>query len=107
KELQNKLNAHAKEIELIDVRSLYEVMEEGIIASARHIELDDLRNRMDEIDKNKAIVTYCAKGLRGYLAATILSNHGFDNISNLGGGFKTWVKMGYPVESKVLVNGHF
>jgi peroxiredoxin family protein/TusA-related sulfurtransferase len=52
--------------------------------------VDDLRNRLNEIPKNKKIVVTCAVGLRGYLATRILLQNGFADVSNLSGGYKTY-----------------
>lgn len=64
-----------------------------------HIPLNDLRNRLDEIPKNKVIVTYCQVGLRGYLAYRILKNKGF-NVKNLNGGFKLYTYYNQKISVK-------
>lgn len=56
------------------------------ISNSYHIPLGQLRQRMDELDKEKLIITYCAIGLRSYNAARILNNSGFKNVSILPGG---------------------
>lgn len=73
---------------LLDVRSEIE-NEQGEISGCKVIPLDDLRSRMNELDKSKPVVVYCAVGLRGYLAARILMQNGFV-VSNLSGGYKTY-----------------
>lgn len=74
---------------IIDVRNKEEY-EAGKIANAINIPVDDIRNRMKEIPKDKTIFIYCEAGLRGYLAQRILRQNGFDKVSNLSGGYKTW-----------------
>ncbi|MDO8365157.1 MAG: FAD-dependent oxidoreductase, partial [Saprospiraceae bacterium] len=74
---------------LIDVRTKEEY-EEGHVSGALNIPVDDIRSRMNEIDRNKKIYTYCRAGLRGYLAQRILRQHGFKNIVNLAGGYQLW-----------------
>lgn len=64
-----------------------------------HIPLNDLRNRLDEIPKNKVIVTYCQVGLRGYLAYRILKNKDF-NVKNLNGGFKLYTYYNQKISVK-------
>lgn len=49
------------------------------------IPVDEIRNRMDELDKNKEIIIYCAAGLRGYIAGNILKANGFKTRNLLGG----------------------
>jgi len=85
--------------QLIDVRTPLELEKLGTIANSINIELDSLRSNLDQLDKKKHTILYCAKGLRGYVATMILHNHGFSNISNLGGGFLAWKKYGMDVKS--------
>ncbi len=74
---------------IIDVR-INEEFEIDALPGARNIPLDELRDRLDEIPRNKAIIVYCQIGLRGYLATQILRKNGFENVRNLAGGFKTY-----------------
>lgn len=73
---------------LLDVRDPEEVLL-GTIENGVNIPLNELRDRLDELDKEKLIVVYCQVGLRGYLACRILSHHGFQT-KNLSGGYKTY-----------------
>jgi rhodanese-related sulfurtransferase len=74
---------------LIDVRRIDEY-EAGKIPYAINIPVDDIRNRLDEIPKDKTIYIYCEAGLRGYLAQRILRQNGFNKVFNLSGGYQTW-----------------
>lgn len=74
---------------LLDVRTKMEY-ESGTIEGATNIPVNELRERLGEIPKDKRIVIFCAAGLRGYLAARILSQHEFENVYNLSGGYKTY-----------------
>ena len=74
---------------LIDVRTTDEYSL-GSIPGAINIPVDELRSRLSELPKNKPIVVTCAIGLRGYLAYRILAQHGYKDIRNLSGGYKTW-----------------
>ncbi len=74
---------------LLDVRRNDEYAN-GKIANAINIPIDEIRNRLDEIPKEKNIFIYCEAGLRGYLAQRILKQNGFNNISNLSGGYNLW-----------------
>jgi rhodanese-related sulfurtransferase len=87
--------------QLIDVRTPLELEKLGAIAKSKNIELDALRSNLDKLDKKKHIIFYCARGLRGYVATMILLNHGFSNVSNLGGGFLAWKKFGMDVQSVI------
>jgi len=72
---------------LIDVRNPDELEKFGKLRNAINIPLPNLRDRLKEIPRDKKVVVYCQKGQRGYLAWKILSQNGFDNVSNLKGGF--------------------
>jgi len=72
---------------LLDVRDADEVAELGMLPGAVNIPLGELRHRITEIPRHRPIVTYCQKGLRGYLAACALTGLGFENVANLRGGF--------------------
>lgn len=74
---------------LIDVRRKDE-FEAGNIAGAINIPVDELRNRLSEIPKNKTIYIYCEAGLRGYLAQRILRQNGYNKVANLSGGYYLW-----------------
>lgn len=74
---------------LVDVRDLGE-WDRGHIEGAVHIPVNSLRSRLDELDPAKEILVYCAIGLRGYIAARILKQNGFENVRNLSGGYTTY-----------------
>jgi NADPH-dependent 2,4-dienoyl-CoA reductase/sulfur reductase-like enzyme/rhodanese-related sulfurtransferase len=74
---------------LLDVRTLKEIKETGIIKDALHIHVDELRDRLDELDKDKTYIAYCTVSLRGYIAYRILVQNGF-KAKILSGGMETW-----------------
>lgn len=74
---------------LLDIRTQEEFMM-GSIPNAINIPLDEIRNRLDEIPHDKKVILFCAVGLRGYIASRILLQHGYTNIYNLSGGYKTY-----------------
>ena len=73
---------------LLDVRDEKELRETGRLPGAVNIPLDQLRDRLLEVPHNRKILVYCQKGQRGYLAACSLKGHGFENVTNLRGGFE-------------------
>lgn len=73
---------------LLDVRAPDEFAA-GYIPGAVNIPVDDLRQRLDEIPRDREIAAYCKVGLRGYLATRILLQSGFRAV-NIGGGFDTY-----------------
>lgn len=79
-----------KAINILDVRTAFEVKRNGKIENAIEIDLDTLRDNLDKLDTDKPTYIYCAKGMRGYLAFLILYQHGFKNLHNLSGGYTIW-----------------
>lgn len=84
---------------LVDVRTADEY-NLGSIPGAINIPVDELRNRLPELPTDRPIVVTCAIGLRGYLAYRILVQHGYKNVKNLSGGFKTWSAATAGIASK-------
>ncbi|RUT73648.1 CoA-disulfide reductase [Ancylomarina longa] len=80
---------HAANHYILDVRTPDE-FQLGGIEGAVNIEIDQIRNRLDEIPKDKKIILYCGVGLRGYFASRILTQNGFTDVYNLSGGYKTY-----------------
>ena len=74
---------------LIDVRTPDEYSLNAIEGSV-NIELDQLRDRLEEIPRDKNLYIFCGVGLRGYVATRILKQHGFENVYNLSGGLKVY-----------------
>lgn len=62
----------------------------GSIDGALHINVDDLRNHLNKIPKDKKVMIYCGVGLRGYVAARILRQNGYEDVYNLSGGLKVY-----------------
>ena len=73
----------------IDVRTPDE-FSTGSIEGAVNIPLDDMRDRIREIPRDREIVVFCAVGLRGYVAQRILLGKGFESVLNLNGGYKVY-----------------
>ena len=63
-----------------------------------HIDLNTLRDNLDKLDKNKTIIITCAVGLRGYIGARILQEHGFNKVYNLAGGLQSLFMANYKVK---------
>lgn len=74
---------------LLDIRSKEE-FDKGFIPNAINIPIDELRDRISELDVNKNIYVYCLGGVRGYLAQQILKQNGYKKILNLSGGYQLW-----------------
>jgi len=74
---------------LLDVRNPGELEKLGYIGDAINIPVDQLRQRMSELPKDKEIIIYCQVGLRGNVAYRQLVNNGF-KARNLIGGYRTY-----------------
>lgn len=81
---------------LLDVRTPDE-FSLGSLPGAVNIPLDEIRDRIDEIPKDRPVYVFCAVGLRGYLAYRILSQHGYDKARNLSGGLKIYKAATAPI----------
>lgn len=71
---------------LLDVRTVREYAD-GHIESFQNIPVDELRERIHEIDSGKPVYVICQSGLRSYIAARILEGNGFETY-NFSGGFR-------------------
>lgn len=87
-EVQQRLEARADFV-LLDVRSPAEHQQERLPGST-FIPLGTLRARLDELPRDKEIVTFCKASLRGYEAARILQGAGFPNVRVMDGGLAAW-----------------
>lgn len=83
------VNIDDKEQYILDVRTRDE-FQLGNISGSVNIPLDELREHINELPRDKEIIVTCAVGLRGYLAYRILAQNGFAKVRNLSGGYKTW-----------------
>jgi rhodanese-related sulfurtransferase len=77
-------------VHVLDVRTPQETAA-GIIAGAKLIPVDQIESRIKELPKDgKPMLVYCAGGGRSAAACEFLSQHGFENLYNLEGGFMSW-----------------
>jgi hydroxyacylglutathione hydrolase/adenylyltransferase/sulfurtransferase len=84
------------EIQLIDVREQYE-WDAGRIKGARHIELERLAGRADEIARERPVVFQCRLGARSAMATQAFRAAGWDAY-NMDGGIRLWAERGLPLE---------
>jgi len=93
-------NRDKNKTQLVDVRAEL-VYSNGNIEGAINIPVENLRARMNELDKSKEILIYCQVGLRGYIAARILMANGF-KVKNLTGGYKTYTMSKFKPKDVVM-----
>jgi rhodanese-related sulfurtransferase/rubrerythrin len=79
------------DVVFLDVRQPGEY-KAGHQPGAKLIPVGDLGDRLDELDRTKHLVIYCATGGRSRVAAQLLSGKGFEKVYNLSGGIKAWDK---------------
>jgi rhodanese-related sulfurtransferase len=73
------------QVQLLDVRTAAE-RTAGHIDRAVHIPLHELRGRLDELDRDRRVITICRGGQRAYYASRILRQHGFADVRTMTGG---------------------
>lgn len=80
---------NSPDLMLLDVRNAGEVAD-GAIAGSVNIPLAGLLDRLDDVDRHRPVVAYCASGYRSSIAASALSRAGHHDVSDLLGGFSAW-----------------
>ena len=85
-----------KQAFFLDIREEFELAT-GKLADPTWIPLNQLRQRLTELPKDKMIYVYCQVGQRGYNAARLLKAHGFE-VKNLDGGYKTYKQAKYQLK---------
>src|SRR5947208_3485139 len=93
----HELNERKSALQVVDVRSPGE-WKRGHVPGARHIFVPELRNRMNELDRNKLTAVYCGSGYRASIATSILKPEGFKELWNVPGSWEAWKKAKLPVE---------
>lgn len=74
------------DVQIIDARSASDYANKGIVKNAINIPHASLREKLDDLSKEKITITYCNKGVTGNAAQNILLANGFKNVFNLSGG---------------------
>ncbi|GAA3184361.1 MULTISPECIES: MBL fold metallo-hydrolase [Streptomyces] len=75
---------------VVDVRGCGERSADGQIDGALHIPLGELPGRLAEIDRDRPVVVHCAGGHRSSIAASLLRQQGFADVSDVLGGYAAW-----------------
>ena len=82
---------------LLDVRLPGEI-EICSIPGSLHIPLSELPARLNEIQRQHPVVVYCKSGGRSAAACGVLTNSGFLEVENLGGGILAWIAEKDPTQ---------
>ncbi|HJY63246.1 MAG TPA: rhodanese-like domain-containing protein [Ignavibacteria bacterium] len=90
--------ANEQNVVILDVRSKFEYGGDKI-AGAQNISYSaaDFNSRIEQLDRNKTYLLYCASGSRSAGACRIMKDKGFKKIYNLAGGIDHWKSEGKPV----------
>ena len=83
--------------QLIDVRRVGE-WSAGHIGRASHLPLQQLRDSVGKLDRNRQVTVICAGGYRSSMACSILEQEGFLRVTNVIGGMSAWTNARLPVE---------
>lgn len=84
------LGRHADEVTVLDVRMVEETDDNPVTGRLVdvHIPLDQLRDRLDEVPKDKPVVALCRSGRRSALAVKILDEAGYERVASLSRGLQ-------------------
>ena len=92
----SRLGAHEAEtavasgtVQVVDIRNAGEVAS-GSMAGAVHIPLAQLASRAAELDQQRPVLLYCAGGWRSSVGASLLRSRGFEDVSDILGGYNAW-----------------
>ncbi len=99
-DLKRRLDA-GEDLLLLDVRTAADfVGEQGHIAAATNIALEDLPGRIEslEADLERPIALICRTDRRSAQAAALLARRGFAEVHVISGGMTAWRALGWPVE---------
>jgi len=94
--LHDRLQAHQTSV--LDVRREPE-WQAGHVEGATWWPLDHFKVSPPEIDRTAAIAVHCKSGYRSMIACSLLQRAGFQNVTNVNGGFDAWLQAKLPVES--------
>ena len=83
-------------VQLIDLRTPNELSATGKIATAKHIDFNgaDFKSQINQLDKEKPTIIYCASGKRSGKATSIMTEMGFKTIYDYTGGMNDWTAKG-------------
>ena len=75
--------------QLVDVRTQTEY-NQAHLYGASLLPVSELPDKLDELDRDKPMILYCASGNRSRAAASLLIGQGYEKVFNMKGGIKAW-----------------
>jgi rhodanese-related sulfurtransferase len=98
----NEALAGGEALTILDVRQTSEFENDGRIAGAVNLPMDQVFTSLDQLpDQDAPIVVHCVSGHRAAVVTMGLGLAGYTNVLNLGGGLNAWKAGGFPVEGWV------
>lgn len=82
---------------LLDVRDIRNRRAIGYIRNSHHVYVGELPRHLEEIPADGPVFVYCDAGYKAGIAASILAQHGYRDITNVLGGMTAWKQAGFPV----------
>ncbi|SFD29588.1 FAD-dependent oxidoreductase [Clostridium uliginosum] len=82
-----KLVTENEKVQIVDAR-VSKQYDQAHVEDAVNIPHSNLRESMENVDKDSVVVTYCNKGVTGNATQNIFINHGYKKVYNLSGGYK-------------------
>ena len=90
-DLRRKLDEPSPPV-LLDVRR-YDELVISPFPGALHVPMDELQDRLDELDPERETVVVCHHGVRSLSVTVFLRNEGFRDVSSLAGGTDRWSRV--------------
>lgn len=90
----NRLLIQNAELQLVDVRTIEK--HNAFNIGGKHIPTAELPDRINELDPDKLVVTYCTSGGNSMRALQFLLSAGFKSVKSLDGGMTAW-QVDYPI----------
>jgi rhodanese-related sulfurtransferase len=85
-----QLLADEPETQVVDVREEWELELAPYPISVIHIPMDQIRDRLAELDPKQVVVLACRSGNRSRTVGGLLEHNGFQRVINLDGGILAW-----------------
>lgn len=94
-----KARLDSGEVHLVDPRPGHEREDEWVEGS-QHLFVGEMRQRMAELPRDRPLACMCSGGFRGGMAAVMLQDAGFANVTNVLGGLAAWRAVGFPLRER-------
>lgn len=96
-DLKQALENNGEGFTLLDVRRQDELQSEGKLPNVTHIYLGDLPHQLDRVPKDKPVTTFCGSGQRAIIAASILKQQGYREVSDALGSMAACQAIGCSI----------